>query len=316
MDELDRRAGSERAIGGNLEQAGALDSQKRPQAFSSREDRISHRLLHPRIDPVRVCEQCLQDAFDAIGRNGPSVGERRLTWRRIGEGFRGKRGRPWPLKATFCHFSLLFATGPQSELRRDGDALTGQRAKAVGKIAAFCGSFVLGERKKETVVPVKLWVSFSFQIHPFMRFRHEVNDMGIPLLQKIHVGAYVLKQHALGHKRYPLVLMLEPLFRCNLACAGCGKIDYPDDILNQRLDTDECLAAVDECGAPVVSIAGGEPLLHRDIAEVARGIIQRRKFVYLCTNAILMEKKIDQFAPSHYFVWSIHLDGDRDMHDR
>jgi hopanoid biosynthesis associated radical SAM protein HpnH len=149
-----------------------------------------------------------------------------------------------------------------------------------------------------------------------MRFRHEVNDMGIPLLQKIHVGAYVLKQHALGHKRYPLVLMLEPLFRCNLACAGCGKIDYPDDILNQRLDTDECLAAVDECGAPVVSIAGGEPLLHRDIAEVARGIIQRRKFVYLCTNAILMEKKIDQFAPSHYFVWSIHLDGDRDMHDR
>jgi hopanoid biosynthesis associated radical SAM protein HpnH len=143
-----------------------------------------------------------------------------------------------------------------------------------------------------------------------------VIDVGIPLLQKMHVGAYVLKQHALGRNRYPLVLMLEPLFRCNLACAGCGKIDYPDAILNQRLGADECLAAVDECNAPVVSIAGGEPLLHREIAEIARGIVERRKFVYLCTNAILMEKKIDQFVPSRYFVWSIHLDGDREMHDR
>jgi hopanoid biosynthesis associated radical SAM protein HpnH len=110
--------------------------------------------------------------------------------------------------------------------------------------------------------------------------------------------------------------MLEPLFRCNLACAGCGKIDYPDEILNQRLSVEQCLEAVDECGAPVVSIAGGEPLLHRDIAEVVRGIIARRKFVYLCTNALLLEKKIDQFAPNPYFVWSIHLDGDREMHDR
>ena len=119
----------------------------------------------------------------------------------------------------------------------------------------------------------------------------------------------------MGRKRYPLVLMLEPLFRCNLACAGCGKIDYPDEILNQRLSVQECLDAVDECGAPVVSIAGGEPLLHRDMAEVVRGIIARRKFVYLCTNALLLEKKIDQFQPSPYFVWSIHLDGDRQMHD-
>jgi hopanoid biosynthesis associated radical SAM protein HpnH len=110
--------------------------------------------------------------------------------------------------------------------------------------------------------------------------------------------------------------MLEPLFRCNLACAGCGKIDYPDEILNQRLSVEQCLEAVDECGAPVVSIAGGEPLLHRDIAEVVRGIIARRKFVYLCTNALLLTKKIDQFAPNPYFVWSIHLDGDREMHDR
>jgi len=131
-----------------------------------------------------------------------------------------------------------------------------------------------------------------------------------------HVGAYVVKQHLKGRKRYPLVLMLEPLFRCNLACAGCGKIDYPAEILNQRLSVADSLAAVDECGAPVVSIAGGEPLLHREIAEIAQGIVARRKFVYLCTNALLMEKKLDQFKPSPYFVWSVHLDGDRQMHDK
>src|SRR5690242_9680330 len=110
--------------------------------------------------------------------------------------------------------------------------------------------------------------------------------------------------------------MLEPLFRCNLACAGCGKIDYPDKILNQRLSVDECLEAVDSCGAPVVSIAGGEPLLHRELPQVVRGILARRKFVYLCTNALLMEKKLDQYQPSPYFVWSVHLDGDREDHDR
>ncbi|HXW24470.1 MAG TPA: adenosyl-hopene transferase HpnH [Xanthobacteraceae bacterium] len=140
--------------------------------------------------------------------------------------------------------------------------------------------------------------------------------MGIPLKQKIAVGAYVLRQTLAGRKRYPLVLMLEPLFRCNLACAGCGKIDYPDQILNQRLSVDECLEAVDSCGAPVVSIAGGEPLLHRELPEVVRGIIARGKFVYLCTNALLMEKKLDQYRPSPYFVWSVHLDGDREDHDR
>jgi hopanoid biosynthesis associated radical SAM protein HpnH len=140
--------------------------------------------------------------------------------------------------------------------------------------------------------------------------------LGIPLLQKFHVGAYVLKQRILGRRRYPLVLMLEPLFRCNLACAGCGKIDYPDEILNRRLSVDDCMAAVDECGAPVVSIAGGEPLLHRDIVDIVRGILDRRKFVYLCTNALLLEKKIDRFEPDPNFVWSVHLDGDRGMHDR
>ena len=140
--------------------------------------------------------------------------------------------------------------------------------------------------------------------------------MGIPLLQKAFVGAYVVRQHLAGRKRYPLVLMLEPLFRCNLACAGCGKIDYPDEILNQRLPLADCLKAADECGAPVVSIAGGEPLLHKELPEVVKGIIARRKFVYLCTNALLMEKKLDQYKPSPFFVWSVHLDGDKEMHDK
>jgi hopanoid biosynthesis associated radical SAM protein HpnH len=139
--------------------------------------------------------------------------------------------------------------------------------------------------------------------------------LAVPLHQKIRVGAYVAKQRLKGVERYPLVLMLEPLFRCNLACAGCGKIDYPDAILNQRLSVEQCLAAVDECGAPVVSIAGGEPLLHREIEQVVEGIIARKKFVYLCTNALLMEKKLDRFKPDPFFVWSVHLDGDQEMHD-
>jgi hopanoid biosynthesis associated radical SAM protein HpnH len=140
--------------------------------------------------------------------------------------------------------------------------------------------------------------------------------VAISLHQKLRVGAYVMRQHLSGVRRYPLVLMLEPLFRCNLACAGCGKIDYPDAILNQRLSVDECLEAVDECGAPIVVIAGGEPLLHREIVEIVEGIIARKKFVYLCTNALLLEKKIDLFQPNPYFAWTVHLDGDRGDHDR
>jgi hopanoid biosynthesis associated radical SAM protein HpnH len=140
--------------------------------------------------------------------------------------------------------------------------------------------------------------------------------VGIPLRQTIRVGAYVLGRHLRGIERYPLVLMLEPLFRCNLACAGCGKIDYPDAILNQRLSVAECLEAVDECGAPVVVLAGGEPLLHRDIGDIVKGIIGRKKFVYLCTNALLLKKKIDQFQPHPNFAWTVHLDGDREEHDR
>jgi|SRR5262245_2623841 len=110
--------------------------------------------------------------------------------------------------------------------------------------------------------------------------------------------------------------MLEPLFRCNLACAGCGKIDYPGKILKQRLPLAECFEAVDECGAPVVSIAGGEPLLHRELPAIVAGIIERRKFVYLCTNALLMERKLLDYRPSSHFTWSVHLDGDRELHDR
>lgn len=140
--------------------------------------------------------------------------------------------------------------------------------------------------------------------------------MGIPLQQQIRIGAYLLKNHLMGTKRYPMVLMLEPLFRCNLACAGCGKIDYPDEILNQRLSVADCLQAVDDSGVPVVSIAGGEPLLHKEMAEVVQGIIDRKKYVYLCTNALLMEKKLDQYKPSPFLIWSVHLDGDQEDHDR
>ena len=140
--------------------------------------------------------------------------------------------------------------------------------------------------------------------------------MGIPLLQAARIGTYVVRQHLAGRKRYPLVLMLEPLFRCNLACAGCGKIDYPDEILNQRLSVQQCMDAIDECGAPAVSIAGGEPLLHRDMPKIVQGFLERDKFVILCTNALLLAKKIDQYKPHPYFTWSIHLDGDQVMHDK
>lgn len=139
--------------------------------------------------------------------------------------------------------------------------------------------------------------------------------MAVPLIQQYHVGKYILKQKLTGTKRYPLVLMLEPLFRCNLACAGCGKIDYPDPILNQRLSVEDCLQAVDECGAPIVSIPGGEPLLHKEMREIVEGIVARRKFVYLCTNALLMKKKLHLFEPSPYLTFSVHLDGLREEHD-
>ena len=140
--------------------------------------------------------------------------------------------------------------------------------------------------------------------------------MSVPLIQQLRVGAYVFRQRIRAVERYPLVLMLEPLFRCNLACPGCGKIDYPTPILNRRLSVEECLNAVDECGAPIVSIPGGEPLIHKEIDAIVRGIIKRKKFVYLCTNALLLEKKLHLFEPSPYLTFSVHLDGLEAHHDR
>ncbi|WP_413988131.1 adenosyl-hopene transferase HpnH [Labrys okinawensis] len=140
--------------------------------------------------------------------------------------------------------------------------------------------------------------------------------MGIPFNQMARIGGYILKNEVMRVKRYPLVLMLEPLFRCNLACAGCGKIDYPAPILNQRLSVEECLGAAEECPAPVVVIAGGEPLLHRELPEIVEALLARGKFVTVCTNALLMEKKLGQYKPHKNFNWSVHLDGDKQMHDK
>ncbi|HZC87328.1 MAG TPA: adenosyl-hopene transferase HpnH [Steroidobacteraceae bacterium] len=139
--------------------------------------------------------------------------------------------------------------------------------------------------------------------------------MSIPLLQMYRVGRYVIERRLRGDKRYPLVLMLEPLFQCNLACAGCGKIDYPKEVLQQRMSVADALRAVDECGAPIVSIAGGEPLIHHELPEIVAGIVARRRFVYLCTNAILLSRHIDEYQPSPYLTFSLHLDGNRERHD-
>lgn len=140
--------------------------------------------------------------------------------------------------------------------------------------------------------------------------------MSIPLIQKIRIGIYILKKRLRGVKRYPLVLMLEPLLRCNLSCTGCGKISHPKEVLNRSLSVEECLQAADACGAPVVSIPGGEPLLHKDIGKIVSGLIERKKFVYLCTNALLLEKKLDLFKASSYLTFQVHLDGDRTYHDK
>jgi hopanoid biosynthesis associated radical SAM protein HpnH len=140
--------------------------------------------------------------------------------------------------------------------------------------------------------------------------------VGIPLIQQVRVGAYILGKRLRGVEKYPLLLMLEPMFRCNLACPGCGKIDYEDSILKKRLSVETCLQAVDECGAPIVSIPGGEPLLHKDIGAIVQGIVARKKFVYLCTNGLLLEKKLDLFEPSQYLTFSVHLDGLEEDHDR
>ncbi len=139
--------------------------------------------------------------------------------------------------------------------------------------------------------------------------------MGVPLFQQIRIGSYLLNKRLRGIKRYPLVLMLEPLFQCNLACSGCGKIAYPDDILRKRISVEDALNAVDECGAPMISIPGGEPLIHKEMPEIVKGIVARKKFVYLCTNTLLLEKKLDDYEPSVYLTFSIHLDGLKKRHD-
>jgi hopanoid biosynthesis associated radical SAM protein HpnH len=139
--------------------------------------------------------------------------------------------------------------------------------------------------------------------------------MGVPISQMWTVASYVLSRKLKGQKRYPLVLMLEPLFRCNLACAGCGKIQYPAHVLKKDLSPEDCFKAVEECGAPMVSIPGGEPLLHPRITEIVEGLIARKKYIYLCTNALLLKKRLDEFKPSKYLTFSVHMDGQRDHHD-
>ena len=139
--------------------------------------------------------------------------------------------------------------------------------------------------------------------------------MGIPLIQQLKVASYIAGRKLRRDRHYPLVLMLEPLFQCNLACAGCGKIDYPKEILQKRVSLEDALKAVDECGAPMVSIPGGEPLIHKEMPQIVAGIVARRKFVYLCTNAILLAKHIDEYTPSKYLTFSVHLDGNQERHD-
>lgn len=140
--------------------------------------------------------------------------------------------------------------------------------------------------------------------------------MPVPISQQARVAGYVLKQKLLRRKRYPLVLMLEPLFRCNLECAGCGKIQYPDHVLKQRLTVEQCLKAADECGAPIVSIPGGEPLIHPEIKEIVEGLVAQKRYVYLCTNAILLKRKLNLFKPTKYLTFSVHLDGLKEEHDK
>src|SRR6202021_2460558 len=139
--------------------------------------------------------------------------------------------------------------------------------------------------------------------------------MSIPLRQNMRMAAYLMRQRIKGTQKYPLIVELEPLFVCNLACPGCGKIQYPTDILRKRVSPEDAFAAIEESGAPMVSIAGGEPLLHPQIEEIVKGLIARKRFVYLCTNAVLLRRKLERFTPSPYFSWVVHLDGLKDRHN-
>jgi hopanoid biosynthesis associated radical SAM protein HpnH len=156
------------------------------------------------------------------------------------------------------------------------------------------------------MLPRSALAELSIEEEPFMP---------VPVSQMWTVASYVVSQKLKGRKRYPLVLMLEPLFRCNLACAGCGKIQYPAHILKKQLTPEQCFKAVEDCGAPMVSIPGGEPLLHPQIKEIVEGLVARKKYIYLCTNALLLKEKIDLFTPSKYLTFSVHMDGQKDHHD-
>jgi hopanoid biosynthesis associated radical SAM protein HpnH len=139
--------------------------------------------------------------------------------------------------------------------------------------------------------------------------------MSVPLRQSLRLGGYIARQKLSGRERFPLLVELEPLYQCNLACAGCGKIQHPEPVLRRRMPVAQAVAAIDECGAPMVSIAGGEPLIHPEIDRIVAELVRRRKFVFLCTNALLMERKLPQFEPSPYFAWAVHIDGLRERHD-
>jgi hopanoid biosynthesis associated radical SAM protein HpnH len=139
--------------------------------------------------------------------------------------------------------------------------------------------------------------------------------MAIPIRQSARMAAYLMEQKLRRRDKFPLLVELEPLFQCNLECAGCGKIQHPEHVLRRRMPVEQAVGAIEECGAPMVSIAGGEPLIHPEIDEIVRQLIQRKKFVYLCTNAILLERKLDKFKPSPYFAWAVHMDGLRERHD-
>jgi hopanoid biosynthesis associated radical SAM protein HpnH len=226
------------------------------------------------------------------------------------------------------------AAGFLGDLIADGSKLNPdwlESAKAVGITAGassrevFVGDVIKALRRigpvAVSVVPGREEISNSARRPSWSRADPLVSPerrqvMAIPFFKEMRIGAYLVKQKLLGRKRYPLVLMLEPLFRCNLACAGCGKIDYPDAILNRRMSAQECWDAADECGAPMVAIPGGEPLIHKEIGEIVRGLVARKKFVSLCTNALLLEKKLDLFEPSPYLFFSVHLDGLREHHDK
>src|SRR5438132_9512120 len=139
--------------------------------------------------------------------------------------------------------------------------------------------------------------------------------MPVPIRQGARMGLYLARQRLAKREKFPLIVELEPLYQCNLECAGCGKIQHPEHVLKRRMPVADALAAIEESGAPMVSIAGGEPLIHPEIDVIARELVRRKKFVYLCTNAILMKKKLDEFSPSPYFAWAVHLDGLRERHD-